>query len=314
MKKDPIKTRPSPAMVVALTALFVALCGTASALPGSDTVQSDDLGPGAQVTAPDVAANAVNGSDVVDNSVTGADVNEANLDATPLRTRDAQGGCSAAVAGTGVMVEVGPVCIDRYEVSVWSSPTGGTQYGVSSDNYPCNDNGQNCDNIYARSVAGVPPSRVITYFQAQQALANSGKRLPTNAEWQTAAAGTPDSSPCNVGPGGAVANTGANVGCISDYGANDMVGNVAEWVADWDEQSFLPSSSCGNWPAGFGDDQSCLGKASGDFPTRLPGALIRGGAFGGQSGTSAGAFALVAGLNLGSPGVAGSFLGFRGAR
>ena len=36
-------------------------------------MQSDDLGPGAQVTAPDVAANAVNGSDVVNNSLTGAD-------------------------------------------------------------------------------------------------------------------------------------------------------------------------------------------------------------------------------------------------
>ena len=51
MKKDPIKARPSPAMVVALTALVVSLCGTAVALPGSDTVQSDDLGLGALVEA-----------------------------------------------------------------------------------------------------------------------------------------------------------------------------------------------------------------------------------------------------------------------
>ena len=35
----------------------------------------------------------------------------------------------------GEMVKVGATCIDRYEVSVWSSPTGGTQYGVGSDNY-----------------------------------------------------------------------------------------------------------------------------------------------------------------------------------
>ena len=40
---------------------------------GQNTVQSDDLGPGAQVKAPDVAANAVNGSDVVNDSLTGAD-------------------------------------------------------------------------------------------------------------------------------------------------------------------------------------------------------------------------------------------------
>ena len=128
--KDLMKARPSPAMVVALIALFVSLSGTAAALSGSDTVQSDDLGPGAQVTAPDVAANAVDGPDVTNNSLTGADVNEASLDATLLRTRVAQGGCAPAVAGTGAMVKVGPVCIDKYEASVWSSPTGGTQYGV----------------------------------------------------------------------------------------------------------------------------------------------------------------------------------------
>src|SRR3954463_12937227 len=112
--------RPSAAMVVACIALFVALGGGAYALSGSNTVQSDDLGPGAQVKAPDVAANAVNGSNVVDNSVTGADVNESSLDATPLRTRVAQGGCQPAVGGTGAMVQAGSVCMDKYEASVWS--------------------------------------------------------------------------------------------------------------------------------------------------------------------------------------------------
>ena len=50
--------RPSHATVVAYVALFVALGGgtTAVALNGSNTVQSDDLGPGAQVKAPDVAS------------------------------------------------------------------------------------------------------------------------------------------------------------------------------------------------------------------------------------------------------------------
>ena len=71
--------RPSPAMIVACIALFVALGGTAVALNGSNTVQSDDIGPGAQVKAPDVAANAVNGAKIVDNSVTGRDVNESTL-------------------------------------------------------------------------------------------------------------------------------------------------------------------------------------------------------------------------------------------
>jgi hypothetical protein len=77
-----VKARPSPAMVVALVALFVALSGTAVALNGSNTVQSDDLGPGAQVQGPDVAANAINSSDVVNESLTGADIkNKSGVDA-----------------------------------------------------------------------------------------------------------------------------------------------------------------------------------------------------------------------------------------
>ena len=95
------------------------------------------------------------------------------------------------------MVSVGGFCIDKYEASVWDSPTGTTQYGVGVDDYPCSDNGQNCTNIYARSVAGVLPSAWITWFQAQQACHNVGKRLPTNAEWQQAVAGTPDPGPDN---------------------------------------------------------------------------------------------------------------------
>ena len=56
-------------------------------LERSNTVQSDDLGPGAQVKAPDVAANAANSADVADNSLTGADIaNRSGVDTckTPL--------------------------------------------------------------------------------------------------------------------------------------------------------------------------------------------------------------------------------------
>jgi uncharacterized iron-regulated membrane protein len=59
---------------ISLLALFLVLTGgTAVALSGSNTVQTDDLGPGSQVTAPDVATNAVNGADVINNTITGAD-------------------------------------------------------------------------------------------------------------------------------------------------------------------------------------------------------------------------------------------------
>jgi hypothetical protein len=46
-------------------------------------------------------------------------------------------------------------------------------------------------NIFAVSIAGVLPTDCLTWFQASQACALSGKRLLTHYEWQTAAVGTP---------------------------------------------------------------------------------------------------------------------------
>jgi formylglycine-generating enzyme required for sulfatase activity len=108
-----------------------------------------------------------------------------------------------------------------------------------------------------------------------------------------------------------VANTGANANCVSNWGANDMVGNLWEWVADWDESTFI--AACffenSNWPAGFGSDFSCLGRGSGEASTRFPGALIRGGSF--NEGTSAGPFAVDGILR---PSFSDVTIGLRGAR
>jgi hypothetical protein len=221
-------------------------------------------------------------------------------------------GTAPACAGnnaTDRMVAAGAVCIDRYEASVWSQPNGGTQYGVSADDYPCGDDGQDCDNIYARSVAGVPPSRFISYFQAQQALANAGKRLPTSAEWQQAVAGTPDpgaspgSEDCNTSSSGPEV-TGERTNCISTYGANDMVGNLGEHTADWDEMA--ANATCANW---LGGDIACFGRASEEASTHLPGVVQRGGGY--ANGATAGPFLVGA---QGGPGGATNTVGFRGAR
>jgi sulfatase-modifying factor enzyme 1 len=227
-------------------------------------------------------------------------------------------GAAPACAGNGsgdTMVAAGAVCIDKYEVSVWSSPTGGTQYGVGgTDDYPvaCTDTGQGCKAgtagaIYALSVPGVRPSANITYFQAQQALANVGKRLPSNAEWQQAVAGTPDPGPDNGTTdcrttGGSSVNTGSRSACVSNFGANDMVGNVSEWVADW-----VPTSTgCPGWGT-FSTDSNCFSGAS--TVSNGPGALIRGGSF--IDGTGAGPFA-VFGNHV--PYDLSATIGFRGAR
>lgn len=205
-------------------------------------------------------------------------------------------------------VIAGSVCMDKYEASVWEIPNptttnaglvrkvqagtvtlaalqaaGATQRGEGAEvfDYPCAENGQDCkDKIYAVSIPAVRPSGIITWFQAQEACTNSRKRLPSNAEWQAAANGTPDPGPdngttnCNTGSVGLAVATGSRSGCVSARGAYDMVGNLEEWVADW-----VPlSSTCPSWGT-FSNDIQCFAGAS-TFTNRGPGALRRGGDFG----------------------------------
>ena len=233
-------------------------------------------------------------------------------------------------------VVAGTVCLDKYEASVWRVPnptttnaslvrkiqlgratradlTAGeaTQLGTvgGHDYAPCADNGQNCANdIYAVSLPSEIPSANITWFQAQEACANSGKRLPTNAEWQVGANGTPDPGPdngvtdCNTFSLFGVASAGSRSNCVSARGAFDMVGNLHEWVADW-----VPlSTACPGW-GGFSNDIMCLSGAS--TTANGPGALLRGGDFG--HGTAAGPFTVSASFG---PSVFGPSIGFRCAR
>ena len=207
------------------------------------------------------------------------------------------------------MIRVGGICIDKYEASIWDAPVGGNQITGA---LPCSPNAQDCDNIWARSVGGVVPAGSITWFQAQRALANAGKRLPTNAEWQMATSGTPD-----PGTGGGLEDchinnvpsaperTGERANCVSVFGHHDMVGNLWEWVADWGDEA----ADCTNWSSTYGDDLSCVGLGEGETNSHFPGALIRGGGW--PNGASAGPFAVV-GLN--QPSSSFSDIGFRGAR
>jgi hypothetical protein len=244
-------------------------------------------------------------------------------------------------------VKAGNVCIDAYEASVWQVPASnpglvrkiqrGTvtladlRNGGAAQLSPAEANpavhctpgfpptfdatGNWTSPLFAVSVAGVVPTGCVTWFQAEQACALAGKRLLTNQEWQRAAAGTPDpgtddgDSDCNIFGLGRPVATGSRARCRSNWGAFDMVGNVAEWVADWVPQS----TGCPGW-GGFSEDGMCLSGAS--TTATAPGALVRGGQF--NSVISAGVFAIDSApvpSTLGnSPAAAQPAIGFRCAR
>jgi formylglycine-generating enzyme required for sulfatase activity len=243
-------------------------------------------------------------------------------------------------AGT---VESGSTCIDQYEASLWKVTdercitlikqgqnlparclTSSVQVGLNGTDYndgECQFNGGGCKKIFALSMPGVIPARSINYFIAAAACRNSGKRLPTNAEWQAAALGTPDPWPqddpvneCNINSS-SIALTGARNKCVSDVNAFDMVGNVIEFVADWG-----PLSTAGTtWDVflpGFGGDVSHMGGAPSGTAYGLPGTTLRGGSFAqgsGGTGQLAGVYAID---QNGAPNSIGdgSAAGFRCAR
>lgn len=132
-------------------------------------------------------------------------------------------------------VPVGTTCVDTYEASVWSIPAvntglikkvqdgkatlanllagGASQVSPSPSCSPAipgtfPTTGNWTAPLYAASIAGVPPTACVTWFQAEQACALSGKRLLSNQEWQRAAAGTVDPG-VNDGLANAMCNTDA---------------------------------------------------------------------------------------------------------
>jgi len=223
-------------------------------------------------------------------------------------------------------VAVGTLCVDRFEASVWNVPeptrenaalvaaiqdgtataealeqAGATQLGCGAPfptRFPPDGSwtklaglSSPTPGVYAVSLPGVVPTACITWPQALQACFLSGKRLPTNAEWQRAAVGTPDPNPpgaddCNVASAGADP-TGAHGACVSRWGASDMAGNLWEMTGTWADRN---PSACTSW---LHDDFSCFGGPGGTGGADVlgvPGIVFRGGAF--TDGELAGPYAL----------------------
>jgi formylglycine-generating enzyme required for sulfatase activity len=219
---------------------------------------------------------------------------------------------------------VGDFCVDQWKASVWSEPacdTSGLQYGAETGDYPASFpvSGDWTAPLYACSLPDVVPAGDITWFQAAQACALSGKSLCTNAQWQVAVAGTPpEVAACALESGAPVA-TGAYTACVSNWGTQDQVGIRWEWTADWTPGGVSwvtagdgDSARQTPWPATYGDgldytlnwNGQALGEGSMEFG--LPSAIIRGGDY--NNGTEGGSFALSAARG---PSHRAPYIGFR---
>ncbi len=184
--------------------------------------------------------------------------------------------------------------IDRYEASIWKNEDGsGQQYGLSANDFPATfpKNGQATIAVYALSVVSVIPSRYLTWFQANEACRASGKRLPRGDEWVSAARGTQDPPNPNDGSDGSCVtdapmyrNTGLGIKCVSDWGAQDMIGNASELSADWLAGiGTNPTTVQMPWPnPGYNDDVTLNISSTAVNENRLatpglPASAIRGG-------------------------------------
>jgi formylglycine-generating enzyme required for sulfatase activity len=228
--------------------------------------------------------------------------------------------------------------IDRYEASVWDNEfTTGSQLfnnrNSSSTAFPPNGQWRSRGRTvtigaaptppaYAFSISNVMPAGNITWFQAVEACAASGKALPTGGEWLRSAQGTDDSGDiawsdgsCRNNPGSlgdVPRNAGLGVLCRSGWGAQDMIGNLFEWTDEWYAGSGnslsipatdggFPGTSAGfvnvnvqNWSSGYNEDTTTNVATYNQNGERevvgVPSAAARGGYW--SSHTGAGIFSL----------------------
>jgi formylglycine-generating enzyme required for sulfatase activity len=172
-----------------------------------------------------------------------------------------QMGCNSAVDSQCYSMEspyhpvnLSAFTIDKYEVTVG-------EYKMCVDSGSCMAAGPSAGCNYGVLGRDRSPVNCISWPMADIYCKWAGKRLPTEAEWEKAARGTDGRKyPWgNTEPGcdHAVMNVGScfNSGTqpagskplgVSPYGAEDMIGNVWEWVSDWYDPSYYSASPADN--------------------------------------------------------------------
>ncbi len=158
-------------------------------------------------------------------------------------------------------VELDAYYLDKYEVTTGLY----AQFMRATGHRPPSHRTDPSKNVWQGGVlptalAAVPVVNV-DWFDASAYCQWTGKRLPTEAEWEKAARGTHDQRfPWgNVEPtrqhlnfnqqwhgAGTLAPVGSYEKGKSPYGAYDMAGNVWEWVADWYAADYYARSPCCN--------------------------------------------------------------------
>lgn len=160
-------------------------------------------------------------------------------------------GCNAAVSTCTVPEEVPyhAVMLARFEID--QTEVTQLEYSMCVAAGACAAPGM----YYTPAMTPTTPVFHVTWQQASEYCMWSGKRLPTEAEWEKAARGT-DGRRYPWGNDPRDCTRGVLDGCLdgwpkpvgsyptgaSPYGALDMIGNVGEWVSDWYSPTYYGAS------------------------------------------------------------------------